>query len=154
MQLLKLVFTSVLLMFAFSQASFAGDAEITLKRGTAQPAATPSRMQPAPARVAPAPHRAGPTVQQMLMKLRPRPTMAVPAAAGGMGVQAKPQEPPKYEVADCTGSDGKPKVCCSFTPGGGGSSCDVFIALCDSMSGTSSTGGSNGATCSGDGVLE
>jgi len=137
------------MLFAFCNASFAGDAEITLKAQRAQT----STMQSKPARVAPM-HRPGPTVQQMMMRLKPRMGMAMPAASGGMNVQSKPQEPPKYEVTDCTGSNGVPKVCCGYTPGGGGSTCDMFIALCDSMSGTTSTGNSNGATCSGEGVLE
>lgn len=121
--------------------SHAGEAEITLKA-----------QQPARATIQMMPRSKGPTLQQMLARLRPAPT-AVPMGGAASSIKKSPSTS-KYEVADCTGSDGKPKVCCSFTPGGGGSTCDVFLALCDSMPGTTSTGGTNGATCSGEGVLE
>ncbi|HEY7884924.1 MAG TPA: hypothetical protein VIC08_08275, partial [Cellvibrionaceae bacterium] len=63
-------------------------------------------------------------------------------------------QPQKYEVADCTGSNGIPKACCSFTPGSSGSTCDMFVQLCDQMPGTTSSGGGSAATCSGEGTLE
>ena len=111
------------------------------------------------ARTAPAPRAVSlnQASQRMLRQLRPEQALRLmQTRQGGAGPQYKAADPkpPKYEVADCTGSNGVPKVCCSYTPGDSGSTCDMFILLCDQMSGTSSAGGGSAATCSGEGVLE
>lgn len=126
--------------------AYAGDAEITLKSHLAQ--ATPERATMKTS-------KRGPTIQQMLRKLKPK-NMATRATTtgGSSSYKSAGDNSQGYEVVDCTGSNGTPTACCSFTPGGGGSTCDVFMALCDQMEGTTSTGNSNGAACSGDGVVE
>ncbi len=113
------------------------------------------------ARMAPAPRAMNlqQATQRMIRQLRPEQALRLvrrtqTTAAGNPQYQGTTPKPPKYEVADCTGSNGVPKACCSYTPGDSGSSCDMFILLCDEMSGTTSSGGSNAATCSGEGVLE
>lgn len=111
----------------------------------------------ASAEPAPAPKRAASAnMQRMLRELKPRAaaTRAQPAAAGQKAIAAKPPEPPKYEVTDCTGSDGIPKACCGWNPGDGGSNCELFIALCNSHEGWSGQGSAGGATCSGEGTVE
>ena len=111
----------------------------------------------ASAEPAPGPKRASPaSMQRMLRELKPRAaaTPAQPAATGQKAIAAKPAEPPKYEVTDCTGSDGVPKACCGWNPGDGGSNCEMFIALCNSHEGWTGQGSAGGATCSGQGTVE
>jgi hypothetical protein len=111
----------------------------------------------AAAEPAPAPKRASSaSMQRMLRELKPRAAAspAQPAAAGQKAIAAKPPEPPKYEVTDCTGSDGVPKACCGWNPGDGGSNCELFIALCNAHEGWTGQGSAGGATCSGEGTVE
>lgn len=112
---------------------------------------------PSTAATAPAPSRASSAgMQRMLRELKPRAaTMpAQPSGSGQKAVAARPPAPPKYEVTDCTGSDGVPKACCGWNPGDGGSSCEMFIALCNSHEGWTGQGSAGGATCSGEGTVE
>lgn len=115
------------------------------------------KVAPSTAAPSPAPARASSTsVQRMMRELKPR-TAAMPAQPSGAGqkaIAARPPEPPKYEVTDCTGSDNVPKACCAWSPGDGGSSCEMFIALCNSHDGWSGQGSAGGATCSGEGTVE
>jgi hypothetical protein len=131
------------------------------KREDAKPAGL---LLPAVQKVREAPARTKPrmSLQRMMRELKPTrvPAAAAASAAGSAGantqlsVGAKPPEPPKYEVTDCTGSDGVSKACCAWQPGDGGSTCDLFIALCNSHDGWSGNGNSNGAVCTGEGTVE
>lgn len=90
------------------------------------------------------------SVQQMMFKLGPRQAMLIPAQQrGGMSqptnVQAKPAEPPKYEIADC-GTASSPMICCHHEAGDG-SSCNLFKILCENAGGTAQGGGES-AACS------
>ena len=60
-------------------------------------------------------------------------------------VQARPAEPPKYEVADC-GTNVSPMICCHHEAGDG-SSCNLFKILCENAGGTAQGDGES-AACS------
>lgn len=140
-------FTLVVVMQA--PLSAAGDAEITLKAQAPQETNQPARRATPDSRAKSTlqnPSRNRFEIQKMLRVLKPAHR---PAAQGTIATQ-----PAKYEVIDCTGSNGVPMACCSWQPGSGGSSCDVFLAQCNSHSGWSGTGNSNGAACSGAGTVE
>lgn len=90
------------------------------------------------------------SVQQMMLKLKPRqpvPTTPRPSAAGNAAtsVQARPAEPPKYEIADC-GTPSSPMICCHHEAGDG-SSCNLFKILCGNAGGTAQGDGES-AACS------
>jgi hypothetical protein len=90
------------------------------------------------------------SVQQMMVKLKPRQPMALVATPSGGGsaptdVQAKPAEPPKYEIADC-GTATSPMICCHHEAGDG-SSCNLFKILCQNAGGTA-VGDGESAACS------
>jgi len=90
------------------------------------------------------------SVQQMMLKLKPRQGMMVATKPGGAtstanSVQAKPQEPPKYEIADC-GTAVSPMICCHHEAGDG-SSCNLFKILCENAGGTAQGDGES-AACS------
>jgi hypothetical protein len=112
-----------------------------------RPQASPAA-RPAPAAAA----RPGQklSVQQMMVRLKPRQPMTLAAApAGSTGtpgnVQAKPAEPPKYEIADC-GTATSPMICCHHEAGDG-SSCNLFKILCGNAGGTAQGDGES-AACS------
>jgi len=98
------------------------------------------------------------SVQQMMVKLQP-PAQAASshrriepvtirkdgAGAGPTSVQAKPAEPPKYEIADC-GTPSSPMICCHHEKGDG-SSCNLFKILCGNAGGTAQGDGES-AACS------
>jgi hypothetical protein len=109
--------------------------------------ATDRRRAGMPAR-APGAGRA--SVQQMMFKLGPRQAMLLPAQPRGSmsqptNVQAKPSEPPKYEIADC-GTASSPMICCHHEAGDG-SSCNLFKILCENAGGTAQGDGES-AACS------
>jgi hypothetical protein len=92
------------------------------------------------------------SVQEMMVKLRaPQPAAAPPRArtgassSGPASVQAKPPEPPKYEIADC-GTATSPMICCHHEKGDG-SSCNLFKILCKNAGGTAQGDGES-AACS------
>jgi len=122
---------------------------VTLAEDSAPARAEPSRA--APARAMPA--RPAMSTRQMMIKLAPRPKMgmvkpAAPASgspAAGTSIQNKPQEPPKYEIADC-GTNASPMVCCHHEAGDG-STCNMFKMLCENAGGTAQGDGTD-ATCS------
>jgi hypothetical protein len=138
--------------------------------------------RPAPARAASpaAPARTGSaaggraSVQQMMLKLRPRQAGLVAVSPGGGGagnvqmaqpepsgermgshaggggggagkVQMAQPEPPKYEIADC-GTATSPMICCHHEQGDG-SSCNLFKILCENAGGTAQGDGES-AACS------
>lgn len=141
------ILCTALSLLSFS--SLAEDGEIVLKSTFAQ--ATPERATTMKRM------KKGPTIQQMMRKLQPKKKMmarAGTATSGAQSYKAAGDNSQGYEVVDCTDSNGNPQACCSFTPGGGGSTCDVFMALCDQMEGTTSSGNSNGAVCAGEGTVE
>lgn len=118
-------------------------------RAPASPGQAGAAARPAPAA---APRASGQklSVQQMMVKLKPRQPMAVAATTGGGGtagqnVQAKPAEPPKYEIADC-GTATSPMICCHHEAGDG-SSCNLFKILCGNAGGTAQGDGES-AACS------
>lgn len=87
------------------------------------------------------------SVQQMMLRLKPRHPVAVPQG-GGMSptsVQTKPAEPPKYEIAEC-GTAASPMICCHHEAGDG-SSCNLFKILCENAGGTAQGDGES-AACS------
>ncbi|WP_101760596.1 hypothetical protein [Oceanicoccus sp. KOV_DT_Chl] len=133
---------TTLLLLTQVTPSYAGDAEITLKARATESATTVQRAAVKPQRT-----RSNANMQRMLRELKP---MTVPVGGNQNQIGTKP---PKYEVADCTGSNGQSMACCSWSPGSGGSSCDMFLALCDSHDGWTGTGNSNGATCQGEGTV-
>jgi hypothetical protein len=113
---------------------------------------TRTATQTAPQRQPAFPARSRLSTRQMMLKLKPRavrmgqsaaPKPAVPTA--GTSLQAKPQEPPKYEIADC-GTDASPMICCHHEAGDG-SSCNLFKILCKNAGGTAQGDGSE-AACS------
>jgi hypothetical protein len=89
--------------------------------------------------------------QSMLVQLGPAQAARLPEASQGSsgstatGIQAKPAEPPKYEVADC-GTNVSPMVCCHHESGDG-SSCNLFKILCENAGGTAQGDGES-AACS------
>jgi hypothetical protein len=88
------------------------------------------------------------SVQEMMVKLKPRQPVRVPAnpAAGGpTGIQAPSAGPPKYKVAEC-GTASSPMVCCHHTAGDG-SSCELFKILCTNYGGKAQGDGES-AACS------
>ena len=92
--------------------------------------------------------RARMPVQQMMLKLKPsQPTLVPTGPRGGMpgNVQARPAEPPKYEIADC-GTAASPMICCHHEAGDG-SSCNLFKILCENAGGTAQGDGES-AACS------
>ncbi|HRP34342.1 MAG TPA: hypothetical protein PLI48_00535 [Gammaproteobacteria bacterium] len=117
-------------------------------RAPAAPDRAGATTRPAPAA---APRASGQklSVQQMMVKLKPRQPMAVAATTGGstagQNVQAKPAEPPKYEIADC-GTATSPMICCHHEAGDG-SSCNLFKILCGNAGGTAQGDGES-AACS------
>lgn len=117
-------------------------------QGAARPARQPAtRSAPARAGAAAAPRA---SLQQMMMRLRPRQQGLVAIGPGGgtsgpTGVQARPAEPPKYEIADC-GTDASPMICCHHEEGDG-SSCNLFKILCGNAGGTAQGDGES-AACS------
>lgn len=113
--------------------------------------------RPAREAVSTKPMRAGNrmSIMKMLRELKPRTIpLSTSAAARNVKINGVTPEPPKYETADCTGSDGIDKACCFWKPGMGGSTCDTFLALCNSHDGWSGNGNSGGATCTGQGTVE
>ncbi len=116
------------------------------RSGNAQPSARGVERSSAPA--ARGAQRA--SVQDMMVKLRaPQPAAAPPRAgarsSGPASVQAKPPEPPKYEIADC-GTAASPMICCHHEKGDG-SSCNLFKILCKNAGGTAEGDGES-AACS------
>ncbi len=104
--------------------------DVTLKRGVAAPQSL--------------------SVQQMMLKLKPRTAALVATSQGGgtspaNNVQAPPPEPPKYEIADC-GTAVNPMICCHHEAGDG-SSCNLFKILCENAGGTAQGDGES-AACS------
>lgn len=104
-------------------------------------AADQSRASPAGSRL---------STQQMMLKLKPRSAGLVAVGPGGSAsgptsVQAKPAEPPKYEIADC-GTSVSPMICCHHEEGDG-SSCNLFKILCGNAGGTAQGDGES-AACS------
>jgi hypothetical protein len=101
----------------------------------------------------------GLSTQEMMAKLQPsayRPSshrritpITIGKQEGGStgptSVQAKPAEPPKYEIADC-GTQASPMICCHHEAGDG-SSCNLFKILCENAGGTAQGDGES-AACS------
>lgn len=98
------------------------------------------------------------SVREMMVKLQPsaRPAsshrriepITVQKDGGGAAptsVQARPAEPPKYEIADC-GTPSSPMICCHHEKGDG-SSCNLFKILCGNAGGTAQGDGES-AACS------
>jgi hypothetical protein len=89
--------------------------------------------------------------QSMLVQLGPAQAARLPEASqtssgsSAKGIQAKPAEPPKYEVADC-GTNVSPMICCHHESGDG-SSCNLFKILCENAGGTAQGDGES-AACS------
>jgi len=78
------------------------------------------------------------SVQQMMLKLRPRSGQLVATGTGGNTSPADkiaaPKPDSKYEVSDC-GSVANPAICCHHESGDG-SSCNMFQMLCTNAGGT------------------
>lgn len=122
--------------------------EIDARNRASAPAAPRGRIDKATPGRAPAAGSSGLSTQQMMAKLeadarkasthrRILPITAKQQDGGGTGptsVQAKPPEPPKYEIADC-GTATNPAICCHHEAGDG-SSCNLFIMLCEHHGGT------------------
>jgi hypothetical protein len=89
------------------------------------------------------------TVQQMMVKLRPRTNSLVATQPGGntspADKVAQPGQAPRYEIADC-GTATSPMVCCHHEQGDG-STCNMFKMLCENAGGTAQGDGTD-ATCS------
>jgi hypothetical protein len=87
--------------------------------------------------------------QSMLVQLGPVQAARLPEAnqpgsgSSAKGIQAKPAEPPKYEVADC-GTNVSPMICCHHESGDG-SSCNLFKILCENAGGTAQGDGESPA---------
>ncbi|NGP53479.1 hypothetical protein [Thioalkalivibrio sp. XN8] len=100
------------------------------------------------------------TTQQMMAKLQPSahrasshrrilPMAATQGNEAGSGPtsvqQPRPSEPPKYEIEEC-GTATNPAICCHHEAGDG-SSCNLFIMLCEHHGGTGKGDGES-AICS------
>ena len=89
------------------------------------------------------------SVQQMIVKLKPRATLVATKAGGSTSpadkVAAPTQPPPRYEIADC-GTNASPMICCHHEAGDG-STCNMFQMLCENAGGTAQGDGTD-ATCS------
>lgn len=98
---------------------------------------------------APAAAGSGLSTQQMMANLEPSahrasshrrilPIEIMKGSEAGSGptsvAQPKPAEPPKYEIEDC-GTATNPAICCHHEAGDG-SSCNLFIMLCEHHGGT------------------
>lgn len=90
------------------------------------------------------------SLQQMMTRLQPRQATLIAVGQGGgqsgpSSVQARPAEPPRYEIADC-GTEASPMICCHHEAGDG-SSCNLFKILCENAGGTAQGDGES-AACS------
>ena len=89
------------------------------------------------------------SVEQMMVKLRPRTNMLVASGQGGNTSPAdkiaQPGQAPRYEIADC-GTAQNPMICCHHEAGDG-STCNMFKMLCENAGGTAQ-GDQTDATCS------
>jgi len=90
------------------------------------------------------------SLQQMMVKLRPRGATPVATKPGGGTSPAdKVAAPPadsRYEIADC-GTNASPMICCHNGEGDTGSTCNMFKMLCTNAGGTAQGDGTD-ATCS------
>jgi hypothetical protein len=142
MSFFKSFYAVMLLIISLPTISYADDSTgLSKKRWQSHPIRETTQIKPMRA-------RDSMTMRKMLRELKPV-TITEASNKWSTGVPLKP----KYEITDCTGSDGVDKVCCSWMAGDGGSSCHVFIALCNSHDGWSGSGNGNGAVCAGEGTV-
>ena len=90
------------------------------------------------------------SVQQMMLKLRPRSGQLVATGTSGntspANKVAAPKPSSKYEIEDC-GTASSPMICCHYGEGDTGSTCNMFQMLCTNAGGTAQGDGTD-ATCS------